>query len=85
MQYPRQALAGGSMYAVQLPAHIAEAGSANGPPLESNRREFGGAPFDMRGFFLGLIRDPEGFPQAFKDMTARFAPPSKTKKQAPSQ
>lgn len=84
MQYPHQALAGGSMYAVQLPEHIPEAGSADGPPVESNRREFGGAPFDMRGFFLGLIRDPEGFPQAFKDMQARFAPPSKSKKQAPS-
>jgi hypothetical protein len=84
MQYPHQALAGGSMYTVQLPEHIPEAGSAGGPPAELNRREFGGAPFDLRGFFLGLIRDPEGFPQAFKDMQARFAPPSKTKKQAPS-
>jgi len=80
MQYPHEALAGGSMYAVQLPAPIPEAGSAGGPPLESNRREFGGMPFDMRGFFLGLIRDPQRIPAAMKEMQTRFAEAAKAKK-----
>lgn len=84
MQYPHQALAGGSVYAVQMPEHIPEPGSAGGPPLESNRREFGGAAFDMRVFFLGLIRDPGRLPQAFKEMQARFEEDAKAKKQTPS-
>src|SRR5580704_6255931 len=33
MDYPHQPLAGGSMYAVQLPQQIPAAGSAGGPPL----------------------------------------------------
>jgi hypothetical protein len=72
MQYEHQSLAGGSMYAVHLPAHIPGAGSADGPPRPSEFREFAGAPFDIRGFFQNIIHDPEKLPQAWEEMQARF-------------
>jgi hypothetical protein len=72
LQYEHLPLAGGSMYAVHLPDHIPETGSSHGPPLASEFREFGGAPFDMRSFFLNVIRNPEQLPQAWEEMKARF-------------
>ena len=72
MQYPHQPLAGGSMYAIHLPQHIPEVGSAGGPPLPSTFREFAGAPFDIRSFFLDLNHHPEKLPQAMEEMQARF-------------
>ena len=72
MQYVHEPLAGGSMYAVHLPDHIPEAGSPGGPPLASEFREFGGAPFDMRSFFLDIIHHPGKLPQAWEEMQARF-------------
>jgi 4-amino-4-deoxy-L-arabinose transferase-like glycosyltransferase len=85
-QYPNQPLAGGSMYAVHLPERIPSAGSAGGPPLPSAFRQFAGAPFDLRGFFLNVIRQPETLPQALQEMMARFrsanqppSPPSPAK------
>src|SRR2546422_321841 len=77
MQYSHQPLAGGSMYAVHLPEHIPPAGSLGGPPLPSAFREFGGAPFDMRVFFLDLIHHPEKLPQAIEEMQARFSSSNK--------
>jgi 4-amino-4-deoxy-L-arabinose transferase-like glycosyltransferase len=79
MQYEHQSLAGGSMYAVHLPAPIPEAGSAGGPPRPSEFREFAGAPFDMRGFFLNVIHDPEKLPQAWEEIQARFKAMNKPK------
>jgi hypothetical protein len=72
MQYAHEPLAGGSMYAVHLPEHIPEAGSPGGPPLASEFREFGGAPFDLRSFFLDIIQHPGKLPQAWEEMQARF-------------
>jgi 4-amino-4-deoxy-L-arabinose transferase-like glycosyltransferase len=72
LQYPRQPLAGGAMYAVNLPAQIPQAGSPGGPPLPADYRQFGGALFDMQSFFLGLIHDPERLPAAWEEMMARF-------------
>jgi 4-amino-4-deoxy-L-arabinose transferase-like glycosyltransferase len=86
LQYPHQPLAGGSMYAVHLPEHIPAAGSPGGPPLPPTFRFFAGAPFDLRGFFLDVIRQPETLPQAIQEMMAKFSsankapsPPSPTK------
>jgi 4-amino-4-deoxy-L-arabinose transferase-like glycosyltransferase len=81
MQYPNQPLAGGSMYAVHLPEHIPAAGSLGGPPLPSAFREFAGAPFDLRAFFLDLIHHPEKLPQAMEEMQAKFN--SSNKAQSP--
>src|SRR6202162_3555347 len=72
LQYEHLPLAGGSMYAVHLPGHIPEVGSVGGPPRPSEFREFGGAPFDMRSFFLNIIHYPEKLPQAWEEMQARF-------------
>jgi hypothetical protein len=60
MRYPHQALAGGSMYAIQLPQMIPAAGTPGGPPLPEAYRYFGGFPgFDLRPMFLRCIRDPQ--------------------------
>jgi 4-amino-4-deoxy-L-arabinose transferase-like glycosyltransferase len=79
MQYEHQPLAGGSMYAIHLPDRIPEAGNPNGPPRPSEFREFGGAPFDMRSFFLDIIHHPERIPQAWEEMQARFKSMNKPK------
>jgi hypothetical protein len=79
MQYEHQPLAGGSMYAIHLPDRIPEAGNPDGPPRPSEFREFGGAPFDMRSFFLDIIRHPERIPQAWEEMQGRFKSMNKPK------
>lgn len=64
MQYPNEALAGGSMYVVHLHDQIPSAGRPGGPPLPSEFRELGGAPFDVRGFFTHVYKHPEDIPRA---------------------
>jgi hypothetical protein len=71
-QYEHQRLAGGAMYAVHLPDHIPEAGSPGGPPRATEFREFAGAPFDIRSFFLNVIHHPERLPQAMEEIMAKF-------------
>jgi len=78
MQYPHEALAGGSMYAVHLPAHIPEAGSAGGPPLPSDYRQFAGAPLDIRRFFTHVFEHPEDLPRAIEWMQTTFVALSKS-------
>jgi len=77
MQYPHQPLAGGSLYAIHLPDHIPATGSPGGPPLPSTFRHFAGAPFDLRGFFLDVIRQPETLPRAIQEMTDKFSSANK--------
>ena len=48
LRYPHEALAGGSMYAFQLPGAIPPAGTAGGPPLPENYREFASIPLSRR-------------------------------------
>jgi hypothetical protein len=74
-QYPHEALAGGSMYAVLMPAVIPPAGAAGGPPPPAGRRPFLGGPagIDIRALFLGLIRHPETIPDVMAKMQADFA------------
>ena len=60
MRYPHEVLAGGSMYAFQLPQSIPAAGTPAGPPLREAYRYFGGVPgIDPRPIFLNIIRNPE--------------------------
>jgi len=61
MQYPHQALAGGSMYAVQLPEVVPAAGQPGGPPLPADYRFVGGMPAETGGLsmFLNCVRDPQ--------------------------
>jgi len=83
MQYPHEALAGGSMYAVHLPEQIPAAGSPNGPPLPSGFRQFAGAPFDLRVFFMDLNHHPEKLPQAVAEMQTRFRSSNQSQSQVP--
>jgi len=83
MQYPHQPLAGGSMYAVHLPAQIPPAGNVGGPPLPSAFRQFAGLPFDLRSFFLNLNRHPEDIQHAIEEMQARFSPANRPQSQTP--
>jgi len=77
---PHQPLAGGSMYALQLPAAIPAAGSAGGPPLPANYRYMGGAPFDWRQIFYRSIRDPHQMQAIMEDMQKTFAEAQKNQK-----
>jgi len=62
MQYPHEALAGGSMYAVQLPAVIPTVGQPGGPPTSDTFRYIAGMKdFDSRAIFANIIRDPTQF------------------------
>jgi hypothetical protein len=73
MKYPHEALAGGSLYAVHLPTHIPAAGSADGPPLPSAFREFGGTPFDIRALLTHVIEHPDDLPRAMEWIQAAFS------------
>jgi hypothetical protein len=85
MQYPHESLGGGSMYAVRLPEHIPPAGSPGGPPLPAAFREFAGAPFDMRAFFLYFIHHPEKLPSTNEETQAAFSPENRARMELPSQ
>jgi hypothetical protein len=84
VQYSHQPLAGGSMYAVHLPDQIPAAGSVGGPPLPSTFRQFAGAPFDLRSFFLNLNHHPENIQHAIDEMQARFSSSNQTQSQPPA-
>jgi hypothetical protein len=72
LPFPWEPIAGGSMYVVQLPSQISPPGSPGGPPAPSDYRTLGGMPFDVRTFFLEMIRYPEKLPSALAEMQARF-------------
>lgn len=61
LRYPHEALAGGSMYAFQLPEVILTAGSPGGPPLPADYHKFAGMAFpgDPRLIWVNCIRDPQ--------------------------
>jgi hypothetical protein len=62
LQYQYQILAGGSMYAVQLPRTIPAPGAPKGPPLPADYHYFAGmhpGDFDVRSVFVNCIRDPQ--------------------------
>jgi 4-amino-4-deoxy-L-arabinose transferase-like glycosyltransferase len=79
LQYsPHVTLAGGSIYAVRLPAQIPAVGSTGGPPLPSAYRTFGGLPFETRGFFSHVIQNPSDLPRAVEWMQTAFTASSKS-------
>ena len=61
LRFPHEPLAGGSMYAFQLPSVISPAGTVGGPPLPEEFHQFGGMPLpgDVRLIWLNCIRDPQ--------------------------
>jgi 4-amino-4-deoxy-L-arabinose transferase-like glycosyltransferase len=72
LQFSHQALAGGSMYAFQLPRVIPPAGTPGGPPLPENYRKFANLPFpgDVRLIWINCIRDPEQLQPTWDRMAA---------------
>jgi len=72
MDYQHLALAGGSMYAVQLPEVIPAAGQPGGPPLPADYRFIGGMPPETGGLamFTNSIRDPQQLEPIWNRMTA---------------
>ena len=78
MQYPHEALAGGSMYAVHLYAQIPTAGRPGGPPLPSSFRQFRGALFDIPGLFHHLYEHPDDLSRAMEWMQAAYTAMSKS-------
>lgn len=75
MNYSHEVLAGGSMYALQLPAVIPAAGEPGGPPLPNAYKTFGGTPagMDFRQIFYNCARDPSQLQPTLNEMQARFA------------
>jgi hypothetical protein len=55
-----------------------------GPPLPSTFRQFAGAPFDLRSFFLEANHHPENLPHAIEQMQARFSSANKPQSQSPA-
>jgi hypothetical protein len=81
MRYPHQVLAGGSMYAIQLPQIIPTPGTPGGPPLPEAYRYFGGFPsFDLRAVFLNCIRDPQQLQPTIDRMQAMAEDAAQKKK-----
>jgi len=81
LEFPHEALAGGSMYAFQLPPLIPPAGTPGGPPLPENYRRFANAPFpgDIRLIWLNSIRDPQQLQPSWDHMMAMGAEAQKQK------
>ncbi len=82
LQYPFETLAGGSMYAVQLPAVIPPAGTSGGPPLPEAWHNLAGFPAkqDFRLILLNCIRDPEQLQPTIDRMVAEFQAASQKKR-----
>ena len=77
LRYPHETLAGGSMYAFELPSVIPVAGVPGGPPLPKDYHNFGGTPGswpDLRLIFLRGVRDPQQLPGAMKQLMTIAAP-----------
>jgi len=81
MRYPHQVLAGGSMYAFQLPQTIPAPGSPGGPPLPEDYRYLGGFSGigDPTLMFLNCIRHPEQLQPTMDRMQALAAATQKKK------
>lgn len=73
LNFPHEALAGGSMYAFQLPSVLPPLGDPDGPPPESAQRNFGGMPgSDSRLIFLNCVRDPKQLQPTMDNMRAQY-------------
>jgi hypothetical protein len=83
LRFPQQALAGGSMYAFQLPTVIPPAGTPGGPPLAAEQRSFAGLPFpmgDLRLVFLTCIQNPQQLQPTWDRMQASMQPEKEKRK-----
>lgn len=74
LRYPKQPIAGGSMYAFRLPAQIPAAGTPGGPPLPADTKTpFGGTKdFSFRDTTLPILRDPAKLGSTVQAMMAKY-------------
>lgn len=72
MGYTHEALGGGSMYAVELPAQIPAAGSPGGPPLPADQREMFGQKIDFRPLVIDFVNHPEKLADFIAKQRAQF-------------
>ena len=86
LRYPHEALAGGSMYAFQLPEVILTAGSPGGPPLPTDYHKFAGMAFagDPRLIWVNCIRDPQQLQPTWDHFVAMATEAQKQKRSSKS-
>ena len=76
LNYPRQALAGGSMYAFHLPSPIPRAGTVGGPPVpEEQKTLFAFGPKDQPGFremMVEIDRSPSELGEFVRNQMAAY-------------
>ena len=74
LHYPREPLAGGSMYAFRLPETIPPAGGPGGPPRPDQFRNWAGmpGPTDFRLVSLQIVRDPREMKPLMERMWREF-------------
>jgi hypothetical protein len=80
LNFPHTALAGGTMYAFQLPNAFAPVGDPNGPPPPSAQRNFPGFPNkDARLIFLRCVKDPKNLQPTMDSIRAEYEAARKQK------
>jgi len=74
LRYPREPLAGSSMYAFHLPETIPPAGAPGGPPRPDQFRNWAGmpGPTDFRIVSLQIVRDPREMKPVMERMWREF-------------
>ena len=72
MNYPHIAIAGGSMYAFELPGAIPPEGDPLGPPPPEKRRNFAGMQIDVRLMLMRCVKDPNQLQATMDGMMARI-------------
>ncbi len=82
LQYRHEALAGGSMYAFQLPDVLPVAGAPGGPPLPGDFRNLAGMPAeqDFRAMFLRMVNDPQQLVVIWGEFQTQFQEQMKQRK-----
>ena len=83
LRYPRETLAGGSMYAFRLPDPMPAAGEPGGPPRPEEFRNWGGmpGPTDFRAVLYRCVVDPREMKPAVERMQREFEAQSEQRKQ----
>ena len=70
--YPHQALAGGPMWASQLPPRIPKGGEPGGPPLPADYRNTWGIPIDFRASAVETERHPAEIGKRLEELTKKM-------------
>src|SRR5206468_12043969 len=83
LNYPYEAIAGGSMYAFHLPQLIPAQGTPEGPPSPDQQHNWAGFPWkgDIRLVFLNCLNDPAQLQPTWDRMAAYFRATADEQKQ----